>query len=160
MDGEGWYHEPEQTGMETVWNKMHYNTKLSQMIQWDFDKYIPQVVIVAVGQNDCHPIDYMKEGYCEPKARKWREHYMRFLENIRKTYPDVYIICCTTLLNHDKAWDEAIAQVVGNMGDEKITQYRFKRNGTGTPGHLRIPEAYEMAEELAEYIKRLEVFDK
>lgn len=160
MDGEGWYHEPEQTGMETVWNKMHYNTKLSQMIQWDFDKYIPQVVIVAVGQNDCHPIDYMKEGYCEPKARKWREHYMRFLENIRKTYPDAYIICCTTLLNHDKAWDEAIAQVVGNMGDEKITQYRFKRNGTGTPGHLRIPEAYEMAEELAEYIKRLEVFDK
>ena len=102
----------------------------------------------------------MKESYCNSKARKWREHYMRFLENIRKTYPDAYIICCTTLLNHDKAWDEAIAQVVGNMGDEKITQYRFKRNGTGTPGHLRIPEAYEMVEELEKYIERLEVFDK
>ena len=160
MDGEGWYHEPEQTGMETVWNKVHYNTRLSQMTQWDFDKYRPQAVIIAVGQNDCHPIDYMKEGYCESKARKWREHYMRFLENIRKTYPDAYIICCTTLLNHDKAWDEAIAQVVGNMGDKKITQYRFNRNGTGTLGHLRIPEAYEMAQELAEYIEELEVFDK
>ena len=74
MDGEGWYHEPEQIGMETVWNKVHYNTRLSRMSEWDFSEYIPQVVIVAVGQNDCHPKDYMKEEYCHPQARKWREH--------------------------------------------------------------------------------------
>ena len=74
MDGEGWYHEPEQIGMETVWNKVHYNTRLSGMSDWDFSRYIPQVVIVAVGQNDCHPEDYMKEEYCHPQARKWWEH--------------------------------------------------------------------------------------
>ena len=74
MDGEGWYHEPEQIGMETVWNKVHYNTRLSGMSEWDFSKYIPKVVIVAVGQNDCHPEDYMKEEYCHPQARKWWEH--------------------------------------------------------------------------------------
>ena len=66
--------EPEQIGMETVWNKVHYNTRLSGMSDWDFSKYIPQVVIVAVGQNDCHPEDYMKEEYCHPQARKWWEH--------------------------------------------------------------------------------------
>ena len=44
------------------------------MSDWDFSKYIPQVVIVAVGQNDCHPEDYMKEEYCHPQARKWWEH--------------------------------------------------------------------------------------
>ena len=42
------------------------------------------------------------------------------------------------------------------MDDEKITHYVFKRNGMGTPGHLRIPEAYEMAGELEEYIGRLD----
>ena len=66
--------ESEQIGMETVWNKVHYNTRLSGMSDWDFSKYIPQVVIVAVGQNDCHPEDYMKEEYCHPQARKWWEH--------------------------------------------------------------------------------------
>ena len=156
MDGEGWYHEPEQIGMETVWNKVHYNTRLSGMSDWDFSKYIPQVVIVAVGQNDCHPEDYMKEEYCHPQARKWREHYMNFLRKLRSVYSEAYIICCTTLLNHDESWDDAIAQVVKNMDDKKITQYVFKRNGMGTPGHLRIPEAYEMAEELEEYIGTLD----
>lgn len=45
------------------------------------------------------------------------------------------------------------------MEDEKITQYIFKRNGRGTPGHLRIPEAEEMAEELAAYIEKLQLPD-
>ena len=31
----------------------------------------------------------------------------------------------------------------------------FRRNGKGTPGHLRIPEAEEMAEELSAYIENL-----
>lgn len=157
MDGEGWYHEPEQTGMETVWNKVHYNTRLSKMAEWDFKEYIPQLVIVAVGQNDCHPSDYMKENYCQKESRKWREHYLEFLNKLRKTYPDAQIICCTTLLNHDSTWDDAIAQVVKNLGDKRITQYKFKRNGVGTPGHLRIPEAYEMAEELEKYIGTLDI---
>ena len=33
--------------------------------------------------------------------------------------------------------------------------YMYKRNGAGTPGHLRIPEAEEMAEELTAYIESL-----
>lgn len=157
MDGEGWYHEPEQIGMETVWSKVHYNTRLGGMTEWNFEEYRPQIVIVAVGQNDCHPTDYMKEDYCQKKSRKWREHYLTFLSELREKYPEANIICCTTLLNHDASWDDAIAQVVKNLGDKKITQYKFRRNGEGTPGHLRIPEAYEMAEELEKYIGTLDV---
>ena len=98
----------------------------------------------------------MNEEYCHPQARIWREHYLNFLRKLRSVYSEAYIICCTTLLNHDESWDDAIAQVVKNMDDKKITQYVFKRNGMGTPGHLRIPEAYEMAEELEEYIGTLD----
>ena len=72
-------------------------------------------------------------------------------------YPDAHIICCTTLLCHDCSWDKAIDEVVGNMNDKMITHYVYGRNGFGTPGHLRIPEACEMATELAEYIEGLEI---
>ena len=40
---------------------------------------------------------------------------------------------------------------------EKIRHFMFRRNGKGTPGHLRIPEAEEMAEELSAYIENLDI---
>lgn len=43
------------------------------------------------------------------------------------------------------------------MGDAGITQYLFQRNGAGTPGHLRICEAEEMAAELAAYLESLRI---
>lgn len=157
MDRTGYFCEPEAVGMETAWDKIHYNPALGKPMQWDFGQYIPQVVIVAIGQNDSHPQDYMALEYDGERAEEWRKHYKAFLLNIRKTYPDAKIICCTTLLSHDKAWDMSIGQVVRELGDEKITQYLFKRNGRGTLGHLRIQEAQEMADELAEYIEKLDI---
>ena len=47
--------------------------------------------------------------------------------------------------------------MVAAARDERISQYLFRRNGCGTPGHLRIPEAYEMAEELTKYIQTLDI---
>lgn len=91
------------------------------------------------------------------KAEKWRRHYKAFLGKLRKVYPEAHIVCCTTLLNHDHVWDQAIGQVVQELKDERITQYLFRRNGKGTPGHLRIAEAKEMAEELSAYIGNLAI---
>lgn len=157
IDNTGWFHEPEALGMESAWDKIHYNKVLAEPTEWDFTKYTPQVVIVAIGQNDNHPDDYMKEDYNGERSVKWRKHYGEFLKKIRSVYPDAYIICCTTLLQHDKSWDDSIAEVVSEMKDEKISQCLFKRNGSATPGHLRIPEAEEMAEELTDYIEKLHV---
>lgn len=157
MDGIGWYGEPDYIGMENVWDKVHYNTMLGESTLWDFTRYTPQVVLMAIGQNDSHPDDFMKEDYNGEKAKLWRSKYREFLGNLRRKYPEAWIICHTTLLNHDKAWDEAIGEVCEQMADEKITHYVFRRNGRGTPGHLRIPEAEEMANELAAYIESLHV---
>ncbi|XCP85690.1 electron transporter RnfD [Roseburia hominis] len=157
LDGTGWFAGPDYVGMETAWDKLHYNPELGAQTEWDFSGYTPQVVIVAIGQNDSNPEDYMKEEYCGEKAFFWRCRYGMFLEKIRGKYPDAHIICLTTLLTHDPAWDRAIGEVCCEMRDEKITHYIFRRNGKGTPGHLRIPEAEEMAEELAAYIESLEI---
>lgn len=157
MDKTGWFYEPDAVGMETAWDTMHYNPVFGAPVKWDFSEYTPQVVIVAIGQNDNHPQDYMKEDYDGERAVVWREHYGIFLGKLRKQYPDAQIICCTTLLQHDESWDRSIEQVVHSMADPKITQCVFKRNGKGTPGHLRIPEAQEMADELSAYIETLDI---
>ena len=156
-DKTGWFMEPEAIGMETVWDKIHYNPIFGAATNWDFTQYIPQVVIVAIGQNDSHPQDYMKDGYNGMKAVKWREQYGKFLKQIRKKYPSAWIICCTTLLEHDISWDNSIDEVVQSINDSKVLHYMFERNGKGTPGHLRISEAEEMAEELTAYIESLDI---
>lgn len=157
MDGQGWFHEPKQIGMESTWNKIRFNKTYGELTEWDFKQYTPQVVIVAIGQNDNHPVDYMKEDYECEQSKTWRSHYSVQLEKLRGVYPDAWIVCCTTLLQHDSLWDEAIDEVVHSLADNKISHFIFKRNGAATPGHLRIPEAYEMARELADYIENLEI---
>ena len=157
LDNTGWYHEPDYIGMEQVWNKMRYNPDYGTVKEWDFSKYTPDIVIVAIGQNDSHPDDYMKTDYEGEKAKNWRIHYRQFLAKLRETYPDAWIICCTTLLQHDIGWDMSISQAVLDIADKKISHCVFQRNGKATPGHLRIPEAEEMAEELCHYIHSLNI---
>ena len=157
LDKTGWFCKPEAVGMESVWDKTQYNPAFGPVVNWDFSQYTPQVILVAIGQNDSHPDDYMKEDYWGERAMAWRMHYRQFLEKLRRQYPKACIVCCTTLLYHDTTWDQAIGEVVAGLKDEKVTQYLFKRNGRGTPGHLRIPEAEEMAKEMAAYIETLQV---
>ena len=156
-DHTGWFYEPEAIGMETAWNKIHYNPLFGNATEWDFSKYTPQVVIVAIGQNDNHPNDYMKEDYNSERSKQWREHYKAFIQGLKKQYPEAKIVCCTTLLCHDASWDRSIGEVVKELDHPDITQCLFTRNGKGTPGHLRIPEAEEMSQELAAYIEKLNV---
>ena len=153
MDKTGWFHEPDAIGMEAIWDKLHYEPKLGESIPWDFSEYTPDAVIVAIGQNDSHPEDYMKEDIDCERSCLWRNKYRKFLEKLRGQYPEAYIICCTTLLCHDRAWDVSIGRVCEEMHDKRIGHYTFHRNGKGTPGHLRIGEAEEMAEELASYME-------
>ena len=40
------------------------------------------------------------------------------------------------------------------FGNVLTHHFLYRRNGAGTPGHIRIPEAEEMAEELAGYIEK------
>lgn len=153
MDGTGWFHEPEAVGMESVWDKVHYAPELGEALPWDFRKYTPDAVIVAIGQNDSHPEDYMKEDMEGERASLWREKYKEFLKMLRMKYPAVPIVCCTTLLYHDISWDTSIERACRDLADDRVRHFVFGRNGKGTPGHLRIEEAQEMAEELAAYLE-------
>ena len=83
LDGTGWFHAPDYVGMESTWDKIHYNPVFGKQTDWSFEEYTPQVVIVAIGQNDNHPDDYMKEDYDGEKALYWRSNYEKLLGRIR-----------------------------------------------------------------------------
>lgn len=152
LDGIGWYHEPGQDGMESFFDKCQANKKLAPVTDWDFSKWTPQIVVIALGQNDSHPTDFMKDDYNGIMASKWRTRYAWFINQLLSRYPVAKIICTTTILFHDASWDKAIDEVVKAIDNPQVTHFLYSKNGCGTPGHIRVSEADQMSDELASYI--------
>ena len=98
----------------------------------------------------------MKEDYDGEKALHWRSNYEKLLGRIKENI-QMHGSYVSQLLEHDPAWDRSVEEVCRKIQDEKIRHFMFRRNGKGTPGHLRIPEAEEMAEELSAYIENLDI---
>lgn len=147
------YVGPDYPGMEDIWDKLRFRREAGEVKEWDFRKYTPQLVIVAVGQNDSYPGDFMKEEPSGEKAAFWKERYKKLLKNIRKQYPEAVILLITSVMIHDKGWDDAVREVCRELSDDKVTYFRFRENGCKTPGHIRASEAEEMADELVDYIR-------
>lgn len=155
LDGTGYFGAPEYLGVESCYDKIQYLPGLGEVKQWDFSRYTPDVVVVAIGQNDAHPDNYMPADYDGVKAKRWRERYEWFIRRLMQLYPEAKIVLATTILMHDAAWDRAIDDVCRRIASGRVHHFLYKRNGAGTPGHIRIPEAEEMSEELAAYIQKL-----
>ena len=155
QDGAGYFDLPNAKGMLSCYDKIRNNPSLGETKPWDFAGYVPHVVIVAIGQNDAHPENYMAEDYEGEKAKLWRKDYRRFIEALKEKYPGAHVVLTTTILGHDPAWDRAIGQVCREMADPKVHHFLYSRNGCGTSGHVRIPEAEKMAEEMKAFLDDL-----
>ena len=155
MDKTGWFCGPDYVGMESIYDKLQYNPQLGAVKSWSFEQWKPHVVIVAIGQNDANPENYMAEDYDCEKSVSWRTAYRAFLEKLMALYPETQFILATTILGHDSSWDKAIGEVCRELGSNRVHHFLYEKNGCGTPGHIRIPEAEKMAEELSTYINSL-----
>lgn len=156
FDGTGYYHAPDFIGMETAYDKLCYFPEGKGMTKWDFKNYIPDVVLFAVGQNDSHNEGHDDFDISDPDYRlKWKNRYKEIILSLREKYPDAVFILLLTVLCHDAEWDKAVDEIANELNDDKISHFMFKRTGKATPGHPRLPEQYEMAEELTAYISNM-----
>lgn len=175
MDGTGYYEEG-RTGMESCYDRVYFypanredqegaedtgdraDTEAprgGRMEKWNFARFIPQVVVVAIGQNDSWPEDIMQKDFRGARAREWREHYKKWILKLREVYPDAWIILTTTILLHHPGWDRGIGRVCTELNDPRIVHFLFGETGRGTPGHVRVSEAMNMALELSGFIEGL-----
>ncbi|MDR3690236.1 MAG: GDSL-type esterase/lipase family protein [Fimbriimonas sp.] len=155
LDHTGWFggELANTIGLETTWDKL--NPIGGQQTPWDFLRFIPHVVVIAVGQNDARGGEV-----ADPTKRTiWKETYKRLLDGLRSHYPKAQFVLITTILMHDMEWDRAIQEVAEEFRRTRMTDcvhyFPFKRVGKGTPGHPRFDEQEEMARELAGHIERL-----
>lgn len=156
-DGTGWYSGPDYIGMLSAWDKVNYAPAYGPLTPWDFKRWTPQLVLVAIGQNDANPVNIMAEAYQGEAAAQWRAQYGQFIRMIREKYPEATIVLATTILGHHENWDRAIGEVCDQLRqtDPRVHHFLYTRNGCGTPGHVRGSEAAEMAKELAAFVDSL-----
>jgi hypothetical protein len=154
LDGTG-YFAGGTVGLVSTWDKLRYNPEIDACTGWDFSKWQPHAVVMALGQNDNHPVDFID---ADPERRKiWKDSYAGIIVSLREKYPKALFVVITTLLNHGSGWDtaldEMVSGIVADTSDARVVRYRFTRNGRGTPGHLRVAEHAEMADELTAFIE-------
>lgn len=161
MDGTGYYADG-RIGMESCFDRIYFDPQAvsvkkdtDRSRKWNFARYTPHVVVAAIGQNDAWPKDWMKEDYYGEEAQKWREHYKKWILSLRRVYPRAWIVLTTTILYHHPGWDRSIGRVCAEINDPKIVHFLFEETGRGTPGHVRVQEAMNMALELSGFIESL-----
>lgn len=137
-------------GMETVYKQMGYEPHF-ELTEWDFSRYTPDYVIIALGQNDANPDP--KRIYEKEYREKWKSVYKNMVLDLNEKYGGkARFIVITTVLMHEPTWDDALDEIVNELAMDNVKRFKFRRNGAATPGHPRIPEQTEMADELYGFI--------
>ncbi len=118
-------------------------------IKWEFNRYQPDVVTIALGQNDG-----IQDSVTFCTA------YVAFIKQIRTAYPNATIVGITSpmadkkLANVMKNYLTGIVNHVHLAGDIKVSTFFFSRGfNSGCGGHPDLDEHQLIAGELTAYIK-------
>lgn len=145
VDGYGFWHNG--TGMEMVYDK---TKPLKDAPSWDFSQYNPNLVIIALGQNDSATIDLNSDL----NSIQWQEHYQSFLLDLRSKYPNAYFVCMFPNMYHDRAWDNYLTAAVARYKNEHNDNQVYSLiTEQVTPGHPRVSEQRLMADALKNLIE-------
>lgn len=153
FDKTGWFEMPDTKGVESCYKMLRYSSYRPRS-EWDFS-FKPHVIVFAVGQNDANPDP---DVITRPDSRKrWIDKYVEIASDVRERAGGAAVVLALTVLQHAPEWDDALDDIAELLGGEEKRAYhfRYKRCGAATPGHPRISEQTEMAEELTEFLRGL-----
>jgi len=144
IDGFGFWNQG--TSMEDFYNRV---APLKDAPTWDFSNYQPDLVIIALGQNDSATIKIGKDM----TAEEWKDRYKKFVANLRSQHPNAYFIGMFPNMYHDREWDEYLTEAIAEYSQENNDERVFSLiHEQVTPGHPRISEQQIMADTLQEFI--------
>ena len=124
---------------------------------WDFSRYIPDIVCVNLGTNDC-----VLEGY---SIHLLKDAFVKFSQRLRSNYPDAKIICMTGCMLHGKPLEDLqsvldeVVQDAQIAGDKCMYRFDFTPQtgdlGYGAGWHPSKRQHERMADELISFIKTI-----
>jgi hypothetical protein len=123
--------------------------------KWNFSRWTPDVVVINLFQNDSWLIERLKPV---PDTEQIIEAYQNFIQSIRKTYPEAYLVCTLGSMDavkKDSPWPGYIRKAVNQWKqkweDDRIDCLFFEFDGTYR--HPRVRHHQKIADTLTRLIK-------
>lgn len=120
-------------------------------IQWDFKKYVPDIVTICLGQND---------GIQD--SATFCNAYVDFVKTVRSKYENAHIILLTSPMGDDKLtpvlknYLTSIVSFFNENGEKKIDKYFFKKQyHKGCGSHPSLAEQKEISDELVGFMRKM-----
>ena len=131
FDSTGYYEQPNTKGLEFTYNKLRYNPRY-ETSDWDFNRFVPHVIIIAIGQNDAFPNpDCLRD---KEYYERWAGKYIEIVRDLHKKSPKATFVLTTTVLMHEKIWDDILEDIKNRLKNElKVYHFMYLRNGAATP---------------------------
>ena len=131
--------------------------------RWDTTRFVPHAVVLNLGTNDFSPFNRHQAPFAEA--------YLRFVRELRASYPEAELVCSNGPLLSD-TWPEgartlsrareAIEDSVATLrreGDTRISYLEFPQvashEGHGADYHPSLATHARMARQLAEHLRRV-----
>ena len=144
--------------MPEMYDRLNPNDSSSK---WDFSKYIPDVVVINLFQNDAWIVEMPendqfknKFGTKKPDENFIVESYKNFVQTIRNKYPNAQIICMLgnmDITQKNSPWPSYVQKAVKEINDKKI--YSLFVPYKETQGHPKTAEQKTMADALIKFIE-------
>lgn len=135
--------------------------KITPFVQWDFDCYKPDVIVINLGTND----DSWTKGIPE-REEEFTRLACDYLALIREKNPDAEIVYAfgAMLDRICGAVENAVNKFASEKNDSKVHYMKFtthdrERDGMGADYHPSQVTHDRMADELSEYISKLMGWD-
>ncbi|MNC31376.1 Endoglucanase E precursor [compost metagenome] len=98
------------------------DTLLPQDVPWDFNKLVPDLIVINLGTNDD---SYTKED--TGKQAEYAQEYVEFLKMVRRNNPHAPILCTLGIMG-DRLYpyvEQAVSVYSRETGDSNITAMKF-----------------------------------
>jgi len=95
---------------------------LPQEIRWDFNKFVPDLIVINLGTNDD---SYTKDDV--GKQTEYAQEYVEFLKMVRLNNPNTPILCTLGIMG-DRLYpyvEQAVKNYSQETGDSNITSMKF-----------------------------------
>lgn len=98
------------------------DNRVPQDICWDFDKFVPELIVINLGTNDD---SYTKEDIT--KQTEYAQEYVQFLKMVRRNNPHTPILCTLGIMG-DRLFpfvEQAVNNYTRETRDSNVTTMKF-----------------------------------
>jgi lysophospholipase L1-like esterase len=105
---------------KTMRRRFFQTFDMNPAVEWNFDSWKPDVVVVKLGTND------LSNPAIAPTEEQFTDAYLDLIASVRKAYGQVPVVCVTSCMAGDKLY-QYVQNVVEKAGDKSVYFVGLKR---------------------------------